>query len=295
MASSDVDSTLTPPGPTIPVCGPSKGPREDNVMTQVLVGVACATALVVTMLVPLRAQVRGDPLTLVGPGSTIGVTIDELQSEEAVKAKVESGIRIRSVEEGTPAARAGLKAGDIVVEFDGERVRSVAQFTRLVRETVPGRVVKATVVRDLTRQTLNVTPEMGRAVTGNAGDLRARVAPFPTWQGDNTFRFEPFERAAPPHGQLGVTLTALEGQLASYFGVKQGVLVNTVEPGTPAAAAGMKAGDVITAIGTRAVDQPSQVVDAVRALQPGASVEIKVVRDKKELTLKATIGERRSV
>jgi putative serine protease PepD len=54
----------------------------------------------------------------------------------------------------------------------------------------------------------------------------------------------------------------------------------------------LKAGDVITAVGGRAVDQPSQVVEAVRALQPGASVEIKIVRDKKEMTVKAAIGER---
>jgi serine protease Do len=260
-------------------------------MKGVLIGGACAIALFGVWAATARAQVRGDVLTLVGPGSAIGVSVEELQSDEAAKLKIESGVRIQTVQEGTPAARAGFKAGDVMVEFDGERVRGVTQLTRLVRETPPGRGVKATVVRNGARQTLTVTPEMGRAGNPSA-DSRTNISPFVDVP-FNQFTFTPYERfGVGSPGQLGVSVTALESQLAGYFGVKQGVLVSAVEPGTPAAAAGLKAGDVITAVGGRAVDQPSQVVEAVRALQPGASVEIKIVRDKKEMTVKAAIGER---
>jgi membrane-associated protease RseP (regulator of RpoE activity) len=72
---------------------------------------------------------------------------------------------IDSVREGTPATRAGLQKGDVVVEFDGERARSAQQFTRLVRETAPGRSVKMTVVRDGSRRTLDITPETRDSVT----------------------------------------------------------------------------------------------------------------------------------
>ena len=144
-------------------------------------------------------------------------------------------MRIRTVREGTPAARAGIKNGDIVVEFDGERVRSVTQFTRLVRETVPGRAVKATVVRDGARQTLNITPEMGRATTGNAGQPHSQSGT----RSRQLATEQPVQRTTVPVTPAsdgparGVRSSALDGQLASYFGVKQGVLVTPSRPALP--------------------------------------------------------------
>src|SRR4030095_14238398 len=80
-----------------------------------------------------------DGLVLEGPGSTIGVTVRELSADDALRAKVQAsdGVLVDSVRESTPASRAGLKNGDVVVEFDGERPRSARQLTRLVRETPP--------------------------------------------------------------------------------------------------------------------------------------------------------------
>ena len=75
------------------------------------------------------------------------------------KTKAAAGVVIESVDEDSPASKAGLKTGDIVTEFDGERVRSVRQFTRLVSETPEGRTVATVVMRDGQRVTVNVTPE----------------------------------------------------------------------------------------------------------------------------------------
>jgi membrane-associated protease RseP (regulator of RpoE activity) len=88
-----------------------------------------------------------------GRGSSIGVRVEEAES---------GGVLIDEVEEESPAEKAGLQRGDVVVEFDGERVRGTRHFTRLVQETPDGRAVKATVVRDGSRQTLEITPTAGQ-------------------------------------------------------------------------------------------------------------------------------------
>jgi serine protease Do len=102
-----------------------------------------------------------------------------------------------------------------------------------------------------------------------------------------------FEFRAPAAGRLGVTLMPLGDQLAAHFGVKEGALVSAVERESPAAQAGLMAGDVITAVAGRAVRGPSDVMAAVRDASAGAAVEIRIVREKKEMTMKATIGDRR--
>ena len=83
-----------------------------------------------------------------GRGAQIGVSIRDFNDDELKAGKVTTGVVIEDVEADSPAQKAGFKAGDIVVEFDGERVRSTRQFTRLVQETVAGRAVTAAVTRD---------------------------------------------------------------------------------------------------------------------------------------------------
>jgi S1-C subfamily serine protease len=81
-------------------------------------------------------------------------------------------------------------------------------------------------------------------------------------------------------------------QLATYFGVKGGVLVTSVEMDSPAGRAGLKAGDVITSINSRTVNEPSDVLEEVRRADAGGPLAITVTRDHKELKLTATMPER---
>jgi len=261
--------------------------------TAVVMGAWLATAT------PALAQSGLDILTLRGPGSSIGVEITELDAEKAKSSAVENGVVINSVRPDTPAARAGFQAGDVVVEFDGEAVRSARQFRRLVEETRPGHEVKATVVRDRSRRALTVTPEPATAanITSPLSNLPAlRTLPVPAQP-----RVQPDQKAAPfnfalgtpfsSRGQarLGVSVMSLETQLAEYFGAKQGVLVTGVNSDTPASRAGIKAGDVIVEVAAQPVTNPADVNSALRATSAGASVDIKVLRDKKELLLTATM------
>jgi len=89
---------------------------------------------------------------------------------------------------------------------------------------------------------------------------------------------------------LGVECESLEGQLAQYFGVKEGVLVRSVLKGSAAEKAGVKAGDVITRIGEAKVATPADVSSRIRAVH-GAPVPVVVMRDHKEVTLTVTISD----
>ena len=99
-----------------------------------------------------------------------------------------------------------------------------------------------------------------------------------------------FDLSRQPSGRLGVTVQELTPQLASYFGAKDGVLVTAITDGSAAAKAGLKAGDVITAVNDRAVTNSNELVTVLREARDGTEVAIAIVRDRKPMTLKATLG-----
>ena len=270
-------------------------------MRKAMVGSLVAVTMVVAALMILGptigAQVRGgqvgpgtDRLLLQGPDSEIGVSVRELRAEEISGATLEQpgGVFVQDVREGAPAARARFRSGDIITSFDGERVRGVRHLSRLVLETPPGRTVSSIIIRGTERQTLQVTPDATRRLGTRVPDIGRGMRAIPR---DFNFDFDFPERAS--RARLGVSLTALSDQLASYFGVKDGALVSAVEAYSPAAQAGVRAGDVITAIDGRMVRTPRDVTAGIRESAPGSAVEIRIVRDRKEMTVKPTVPDRR--
>lgn len=223
--------------------------------------------------------VRPFPFMTAGPGSQIGISIRDLETNEAGKLKLpaEAGAVVQTVQRGSPAETAGLRDGDVVVEFDGERVRSAQQLTRLVRETPPGRRVNASVFRDGKRTQLQIVPEASRFdLPFNADRLR-----------DSVDRFWPLGR-----GALGVVTQEMTPELAQYFGAKDGVLVTAVLKDSSAEKAGIRVGDVITECAGVSVDHPRDLMRAVVSRQ--GEVELKIVREKKELAVKVMLDERTS-
>jgi membrane-associated protease RseP (regulator of RpoE activity) len=253
-------------------------------------------------------------------GVRVGVTVRDVTADDVTKMKLtgQAGVVIDAVDTDSPAAKGGVLKGDVAVSFDGETVRSMAQFTRLVRETAPGRTVKMDVMRDGKRVALSVAPEAAadrgvRAWIDEPGmradierDLdRLRRQPgreFRVVPREGVRRFElghpgEFRWEGEPgsgmlsfstgRGRLGVTLQDLTPELAEFFGVKEGALVSSVQKDTPAAKAGIKAGDVVTAVDGKTVTGPGDVVEQLR--DKSGEVSVSVVRDKKTLTLKATI------
>ena len=93
---------------------------------------------------------------------------------------------------------------------------------------------------------------------------------------------------------LGITAGDLSPQLAEYFGTKEGVLVTAVVDDSAAAKAGLKAGDVVTSVNGTTVERPSELRRTIQRLGTGDEFTLGVVRDKKPLTLKGKVEDRRN-
>jgi serine protease Do len=189
----------------------------------------------------------------------------------------------------------------VIVEFDGERIRSTRQFTRLVQETVPGRSVPAAVMRAGQRVSITVQPsESGSArYFGDLDGFKAlRVPPAPpappAAPKPPAEAFEWFSRSEifGGSGRLGITVSELSSQLAGYFGTKDGVLVTSVTDDSSAGKAGLRAGDVITSLNGGAVNSTADLRRRLQRLESGDELTLEIVRDKKPMTLKGKIEER---
>jgi len=102
---------------------------------------------------------------------------------------------------------------------------------------------------------------------------------------------ESFEMMSMGKGRLGVFVMGITPELRTHYGAPgdRGVLVARVEAGSPAASAGLQAGDVITSAGGRTIEQAGDLVNAVAGLAKGSSLDLKVVRDHKTVTLSAKL------
>ncbi len=219
-------------------------------------------------------------------GSYVGVMLQEIDGDRAraLKLPEEAGVEITRIEPDSPADKAGLKTGDVIARYNGQRVEGMEQFSRLVHETPPGREVKLDIFSGGAPQTVTVKTG-ARPIPRFFTQAPGMALPIPPDQRldlrlpDVPRSFMSWRSAA-----LGVEVESLDGQLAQYFGVKEGVLVRSVLPGSAAEKAGIKAGDVITRVGDSAVATPADISSRVRALR-GSAVPIVLVRDRKEMTL----------
>jgi serine protease Do len=231
---------------------------------------------------------------LAGTGSRIGVSIRDFNDDELKTGKSTAGVVIEDVEADSPAQKAGFKAGDVVVEFDGDRVRSTRQFIRLVQETPSGRSVGAVVTRDGQRVTLSVQPRSGgsskfwdESSDSFIGLRVPKARPSIAFKGD---LFAPnFEGLLGGAGQLGISVDELPPQLAEYFGVKEGVLVTTVRENSNAGKAGVKAGDVITSLNGGTVATAADLRRRAQRMEGGDEFTLAIVRDRKPMTLKGKV------
>ena len=238
---------------------------------------------------------RGLRVSFATEGGRLGISIDDVESPERPGSPTEGAI-VRSVTIGSPAADAGLEDGDIVVEFDGERVRSSRQLSRLVQETPVGREVPLFVMRDDERLRLSVTPEEVDSLTAfrewmpdlDHWEQRLRQALPQSLRRDREFLFEGQLR---DRQRLGIEVTDIGPQLAEHFGVDHGVLVTSVLSESVAADAGLQAGDILTAIEGKSVSDVGALHRLVAAIAPPVTVQLAVWRDGAALTLAARFEE----
>ena len=250
---------------------------------------------------PQDAHVAVDMFRL--RGSQIGVTVRDVEEDDLKRAKLDAlaGVVVDDVSEGSPAEKAGIKDGDIITEFDGERVRGVRQFTRLVQETPARRKVQAAVLRDGQRVAISVeTRESdGARMFGKLDRLHDMETLVPKIMRDTPTPpppppFRSFDGLLGRSSALGITVDDISPQLRSYFGVTDGVLVTSVNDDSSAARAGLKAGDVITSIDGESVHAPADLRRRTQRLNAGDEFTLAVVRDKKPLTLKGKVDQPRA-
>jgi serine protease Do len=252
-----------------------------------------------------------------GEGSYLGVFLEEVTAERMKELGLseERGAVIMKVVEGGPAEKAGLKENDVVVSYNGRRIDSVRELQRLLGETPAGRNVTLEVMRGGSRQNITATlskrsssftmikPEFDEKFWKENQDAARRaqelskkyeglLKEYP--KGFNDFAFvSPGNFNLFRGGRLGISAESLTPQLAEFFGVKagEGVLVTEVNDSSPAAKAGLKAGDIITEIDGLKVDEVGDVVTALSNKREG-TVVLKIVRNRNEQTVTVTLEKR---
>ena len=231
---------------------------------KIWLSVAC---MVVLTAIPAVAQQSG----------WLGVSVEDQRNTGAV---------VRSVEPNSPAERAGLKQNDVIVEYNKENVLGVQQLTRLIRETPVGRTVEMKIRRDNRDQTFQVTTEASRFPEA-LGDIHLNL-PNVNVLADQVRRsvVAPRVQVRTTFVQSGIQVEQMTDQLRNFFGVSTdlGVLVSSVDAGSAAEKAGLKSGDVITAVEGRSVRGPSDFSREMRLVNGKGT--LKIVRDKQERELK---------
>jgi len=190
----------------------------------------------------------------------LGIAIQDLTPDLAKTFELENqkGILVAEVTEDSPADKAGLKAGDVIVEMNGKPVSRVSSFRNRVSLTPPGTKIKLTVFRDGKQKTLSVKvgkmPEGGLAAGGPSHALE----------------------------QLGLTVRTLTRELARQYGYwgETGVLVTAVEAGSVAELAGIRAGMLIKEVNRKRVKTAEQFRQALEET-PAHGVVLLLVKDGK--------------
>ncbi len=228
-------------------------------------------------------------------GSYLGVQLSDIDPDRAATLKLGDprGVEIRQVEPGSPAEDAGLKAGDVLLSYNGENILGAQQLGRLVSETPAGRKIKVQYWRDGKSESTTVT----------TAEPRPRVIGIPAGSMTRSrFEMPEFQTMVIPdiptpllvwkNSMLGIECEPLDAQLADYFGVKRGVLVRAVDKGGPGDKAGVKAGDVITSMGDHGIGSPRDFTSFTRAeRQPVRNTSVELVRDHKTLKLNIPVNE----
>ncbi len=177
----------------------------------------------------------------------IGVSIQELTPELSSHFKLDDGkgVLISAVTPDEPADKAGIKAGDIIVEFDGKPITELNELPRAVAVTPPGKISKVKVLRDGKIKTLSVT------VAERPGDDRL----------SSMDKIERGGKGEVTDKELGITVKSLTPSIIEQFGLEtqvKGVLISEVEEGSAAFMAGLRSGDIIKEINRKKVTSPDE-------------------------------------
>ena len=237
-----------------------------------------------------------------GTGAYLGVDVADVTTERlsALKLKEEKGVEITMVDQDAPAGKAGVHEHDVILSMNGTAIESGAQLRRMIHETPPGRVVTLGLSRD--GQPLTIKVQLGdkhkefsmvMPKSKNYSYSYSYTPPIPPVPNIPDIEIPEINvMVVRSSARSGLMVENLTGQLGEYFGVKDGngVLVRSVEKGSRADKAGLKAGDVIVKVNDDAVHDTDDFTRALRSRNGGQNT-VNVIRDKKEQTLNLVLPE----
>ena len=234
-------------------------------------------------------------------GGWLGVGVSEVSADKmkALKLPEERGALLGKIVPDSPAAKAGLKENDVVLEINGQRVEGTEQFRRMIHEIPAGRTANLTVWRDGRSQNIKVT--VGKHEAGNmkvfADGPKSFAFKMPTLPEmpdmSGLEHLRSFAMVSPGRPLLGIDAENLKGEFGNYFGAPdgEGVLVRGVFADSPAAKAGLKVGDVITSLNGERIRNASELREKLMTNREGKSLKLGVLRNKSELSLSVELPQ----
>jgi len=233
-----------------------------------------------------------------GTGAYLGVDVSDVTTERlsALKLKEEKGVEVTMVDQDAPAGKAGIREHDVILSMNGSAIESGAQLRRMIRETPPGRIVSLDLSRD--GQAISVKVQLGdrhkefSMIGPKAKDFHFEVSPIPNMPDIEIPEINVL--VVRSSARSGLMVENLTPQLGDFFGVKDGngVLVRSVEKGSRAEKAGLRAGDVIVRVSDKPVHDTGDFTRAMRS-NSGGQTSVSIIREKKEQKLNLTLPERK--
>jgi serine protease Do len=236
-------------------------------------------------------------------GGWLGVGISEVSADKmkSLKLPEERGALLGRIVPDSPAAKAGLKENDVVLEINGQRVEGMEQFRRMIHEIPAGRSANLTVWRDGRSQNIKVT--LGKPESSNmkvfADGPKSFAFKMPTMPAmpdlSGLEHLRTFAMVSPGSPLLGIDAENLRGDFGNFFGAPdgEGVLVRSVFANSAAAKAGVKVGDVITSLNGERIRNASELREKLLTNHEGKSLKLGVLRNKSELTLSVELPQQK--
>ena len=241
-------------------------------------------------------------------GAYLGVQTAEVTKDNFSKYGLREvrGVAVEKVVEGSPAEKAGLQNGDVIVRLGNDDVTSVRKLTRLLGEVSPDHQVRMTVMRGGSEREIVATvgkrpmPKFGEGAFAAIPGVPFPSTEFPTMPKiERIPRMETLPPGAPDRPmvwafgsgrRIGVGVTTLTKQLSEHFGVTNGVMINEVRADSPAAKAGLKAGDIIVEAEGREVKSDGDLIRAISEKKDG-DVTLTIIRERNRQTIQVTPEE----
>jgi S1-C subfamily serine protease len=213
----------------------------------------------------------------------IGIYMQDVTADlaDAFDLPVKSGVVVNDIADKSPAEKAGLKAKDVILAWNGKTLKGSEELTELVGSSNVGDNVKLSVNRG--GKNIDLTLQVGE-----------REETTKSLRGENpgSGNYHKFMESFKTVG-IGVSMQTLSGKLGDYFGVPdgKGALITEVMKDTPAEKSGLKVGDVIVQVDKDKVESPSDVSSIIHEKEKGDKVDLVLVRDKAQKTISLEVDE----